>query len=139
MSATDLAVERLKVAEGFRSAPYKDIVGKTTLGYGFNVEAGITQYAALALLDAQATEVAFDLAKQDWYVTLDDVRKSVCIELAFNLGLAGFLAFHDTIQALRSGNWQGAHDELLDSKAAQQLPARYARLAQILLTGVNDA
>ena len=139
MSATDLAVARLQVAEGFRGAAYEDIVGKTTIGYGFNVEAGISQYAALALLDAQATEIAFDLGKLDWFVSLDDVRKSVCIELAFNLGLHGFMQFQQMIAALRSGNWQGAHDELLDSAAARLLPARYSHLADLLLTGVADA
>ena len=112
-------------------------MGKTTIGYGFNVEAGISQYAALALLDAQASELAYDLSQLDWYSTLDDVRKSVMIECAFNLGLHGLLQFQQMISALRSGNWQGAHDELLSSKAAQQLPARYANLAKLLLTGVS--
>ena len=134
MSALDIAVAQLKPDEGFRAKVYRDIVGKQTIGYGFCVDAGISEPAAAALLAAQAAEVESYLAKQDWY-TLDDVRAAACICLAFNLGVDGFLGFHDTIQALRSGNWQGAHDALLYSKAAQQLPARYGRLANWLLTG----
>jgi lysozyme len=137
MSALDLAVAQLKPDEGFRSKVYKDIVGKQTIGYGFNIDAGITVQAASALLTAQANDVQQDLAVLDWFRGLDDVRASVCIQLGFNLGLNGLLAFQKMIDALRSGNWQGAHDELLASHAAYQLPARYGRLANLLLNGVQ--
>jgi len=39
------------------------------------------------------------------------------------------------IAAIRSGYWQGAHDQLLDSDAARELPARYQMLAEMLLNG----
>lgn len=135
MISLDLAVAQLKPDEGFRAKVYRDIAGKQTIGYGFNIDAGISEVAAAALLAAQAGEVEDDLALLPWYATLDPVRQAVCIQLGFNLGLAGLLAFQRMIDALRSGNWQGAHDELLNSRAAEQLPARYGRLANWLLTG----
>lgn len=137
MSALDIAVAQLQVDEGFRAQKYVDTTGHTTIGYGFNVDSGISQNAALALLNAQAMDVKDDLALEQWYISLDPGRQSACIQLAFNLGIGGFLGFQHMIDALRSGNWQGAHDELLDSKAAQQLPARYSRLAACLLTGAQ--
>ena len=135
MSAIDLAVGRLKTDEGFRAVKYTDTTGHETIGYGFNVDAGISQYAAAQLLTAQTTELATDLRAYSWFVGLDDVRASVLCELAFNLGLSGLLHFPAMLSAIGASNWQGAHDELLNSTAAKQLPARYSMLANLLLNG----
>ncbi len=62
MSAIDIAIARLKSEEGFRATKYVDTVGKTTIGYGFNVDAGITHNAAAALLSAQVQDAATDLS-----------------------------------------------------------------------------
>jgi lysozyme len=135
MTSVDLAVSRLQTDEGFRSTAYRDTAGHLTIGYGFNVDAGISQYAALALLDAQTQEIATQLAQYPWYQGLDDVRASVMIELAFNLGLHGLLGFVHMLAALDLKDWQTAHDQLLDSDAARELPTRYNALALLLLNG----
>ncbi len=135
MSAVDLAVSRLKTEEGFRPAKYVDQVGKTTIGYGFNVDAGITQSAAAALLTAQVQDAAKALGAYVWFQGLDDARASVLLDLAINDGLGGLLHFVNMLAALARRDWQGAHDALLDSQAARMLPARYAALANILLNG----
>jgi lysozyme len=137
MSAIDLAVARLKVDEGFRATTYVDTRGNMSVGYGCNLDVGLTQYAASALLTAQATECANSLATYTWANGLNDVRASVLIELAFNLGISGLMNFQRMIAAIRSGDWQSAHDQLLDSDAARELPARYGMLADLLLTGVS--
>jgi lysozyme len=135
MSATDLALARLKVEEGFRAQLYKDTVGKSTIGYGFNVDAGITDYAATALLNAQIQERDTALLPFWWYSPLNDARKSVFIDVSFNVGINGLLHFPKCISAVGAGNWQVAHDELLNSDAARMLPSRYGPLASILLSG----
>jgi lysozyme len=136
VSALDLAVARLQVDEGFRANVYIDTTGHQSIGYGFNISAGISQGAALALLNAQAGELAQQLAVYSWAAGLNDPRMSVLIELAFNLGLTGLLHFPLMLAAIGQQNWQAAHDQLLASQAAQQLPQRYGVLAQILLTGM---
>jgi lysozyme len=136
MSAVDLAVARLKVDEGFRAQKYLDTVGKTTIGYGFNVDAGITQTAATALLVAQATELWQQLSTYGWWGTIDDARASVLVELAFNLGPTGLLHFPRMLSAIGAKDWDTAATELLDSDAARQLPARYNALAVILRSGL---
>ena len=135
MSAIDVAMPRLKTDEGFRAVKYTDTAGHETIGYGFNIDAGISQYAATQLLLAQVTELGTDLAAYGWFQGLDDVRASVLLELAFNLGLAGLLHFPAMLSFVGAKNWQGAHDELLNSEAARQLPNRYQMLANLLLTG----
>lgn len=136
MSAVDLAIPRLKVDEGFRAAKYVDTAGRLTIGYGFNVDAGISQFAAAALLQAQAQERASALAGFWWAQGLDDVRMSVVIEVAFNDGLNGLLHFPKMLAAIGAKDWATAKAELLDSDAARELPARYAALAQIMLSGM---
>jgi len=136
MSAVDLAVARLKTEEGFRSLPYSDETGHLSLGYGFSVGAGISKYAASYLLSAQVTELSKTLAGYDWFSGLDEVRASVFIDLAYNLGVSGLLHFPKTLTCASEKDWKGTHDNLLDSKAAKQDPKRYVALAQVLLTGV---
>lgn len=138
MNAIDMAAARLELEEGFRAQAYRDTVGKLTIGYGFNIDAGITQRAARALLLAQVTERAEVLAPYWWAQGLDDVRMSVLIDVSFNVGIGGLLHFPKMLAAVGRGHWQAAHDELLDSDAARMLPRRYQTLARILLTGVNE-
>jgi lysozyme len=136
VSAVDLAFAQLMTDEGFRSHVYIDTTGHRTIGYGFNLEAGITQAAAQALLSAQVADLAKTLARYWWAAALDDARFSVVIEVAFNDGVDGLLHFVKMLSALGAKNWQGAHDELLDSDAAHLNQTRYKALAQILLNGV---
>lgn len=133
MSAVDIAVPRLQTEEGFRPMPYQDTNGNTTLGYGFNVGAGITRTAASALLCAQLQDLNTELLKFAWYVALDEVRQSVCIDIAFNAGLSGLLGFPNMIAALARQDWMSASIEchVQDSKLA----SRYAGLSQLLLNG----
>ena len=56
-----------------------------------------------------------------WFSKQDDVRKSVLIELAFNIGTKGVLAFKSMISALDAGLYAVAAKELLNSKWATQV------------------
>ena len=135
MSALDVAAKRLKSEEGFRSQAYRDTLGHLTIGYGFNIEAGITERCAAALMAAQIDEIQAQLNDYSWFNGLDDVRGSVLLDIAFNAGVGGLLHFPKMLAAIGARNWQGAHDELLDSQAARMLPHRYQPLANMLLTG----
>lgn len=135
MTAADLASARLKGEEGFRSNAYRDTTGQQTIGYGFNVDAGISEFAAAALLVAQVSERETVLLNYPWYATCDPVRRSVLLDVAFNLGVTGLLKFHDMILAIGRQDWVDARAELLDSKAARELPQRYKILADLLLAG----
>ncbi len=135
MSAIELAVIRLKTEEGFRATKYVDTVGRQTIGYGFNVDAGITEPEAAALLSAQCLTRSQALAQYQWFLKLDDVRASVILDLSINLGITGLLHFVAMLAALSAQNWQAASDALLDSQAAHLLPKRYTALANLLLTG----
>jgi lysozyme len=134
MSAIDIVIPRLQTEEGFRAAAYKDREGHLTIGYGFNVDAGITRTAALALMRTQVQELDIALNGYVWYSGLDAVRQSVCLDIGFNDGLPGLLKFPHMIVALANKDWQTAADECRVTNS--ELAGRYAKLAQILLTGV---
>lgn len=134
MSTVDIAVARLKVEEGFRSKAYTDTRGHQTIGYGFNVEAGITEYSAGELLGGQVVELHSALLTYNWYKALNDARQSVCIDLAFNEGLYGFVNnWPHLIKALTVSDWAGAQAECHTSTTEDE--GRYEKLGEILLTG----
>jgi lysozyme len=135
MTAIDLVLPRLKTEEGFSATKYTDTRGHLTLGYGFDVDAGISAFAASALLGAQVAERHASLVAYPWYSNLDPVRQSVCLDIAFNSGLHGLLNFPHMIAALDQGDWSTAAAECKVSNA--ELATRYAALAQLLLTGAT--
>jgi lysozyme len=133
MTAVDIALPRLQQEEGFRAFPYRDTNGHLTVGFGCNLDAGLSPRAGAALLTEQATERHERLLKLPWYAALDPVRQSVCLDIAFNEGDGGLLKFPRMIAALSRQDWASAATEchVEDPK----LTGRYAALAQLLITG----
>lgn len=130
--------------EGFKGFLYDDKtgkpvrapVGKATIGFGCNVQAGWTRDFAIRVAALKVADIYAVLSAIWWWAAIDPVRRSVFLDVAFNVGTEGLLHFVQTISAAARADWSAAHDELLDSDAARELPTRYKRLAQILLTGV---
>lgn len=134
MTAIESALPRLETEEGFRAKLYSDTRGFPTLGYGFNVQAGISRYAAAALLRAQLEELHQALLVYHWYEVLDPARQGVCLDIAINDGLAGLLGFTRMIEALTAQDWIAAASECHVKNP--ELAGRYMVLSQILLRGV---
>lgn len=135
MSAVDLALPRVKVSEGFRSHVYRDTRNLETIGFGFQLAAGISERAAEALLREQMAEHHDELIKLPWYAHLNEVRQGVCLDIAINSGTTGLLRFERMILALEARNWAGAAAECKVTNP--ELAGRYAALAQLLLTGAT--
>jgi lysozyme len=133
VSAVDIALPRIEKEEGFEPQKYIDTEGRATIGYGFQIDAGITQNAALALLQAQLQDIDARLQPFPWYSSLDAVRQSVCIDIAFNAGISGLLRFPKMIAALAVKDWESAADQCAVTNP--ELASRYHELSQILLSG----
>jgi lysozyme len=123
--------------EEMRLFPYRDSVGKLTIGVGRNLDdSGISPEEAETLLHNDVAKVQEKLtAALPWFSNLNDARQGVLINLGFNIGLAGLFAFHNTLSLLESSDWPGAATELLNSKWATQVGARATRLAEQLRIG----
>lgn len=131
-------IERLKIDEGFKSKPYHDSEGILTIGYGRNLEdVGVSQgEAELLLVNDVAKARDSVLRKWSWAGSLDSVRLSVLIMMAFNMGMARLLEFVKTLDAVEHGDYERAAQEMLDSKWAKtQVGDRAKRLAEMMKTG----
>lgn len=125
--------------EGLKLSPYRDSVGKLTIGVGRNLDdVGISRSEAMFLLgnDVGRASAGMDNALP-WWRDLDPVRQRVLIDMAFNLGLTRLLGFTQTLQAIRAGEFATAADKMLQSKWASQVGGRAAELSRMLRTGVS--
>jgi len=129
-------VEQLKRHEGYRQFPYKDTVGKLTVGIGLNLDdRGLTEWEAEFILRDQLLNIEGRLNMFSWFNIQDRVRKDAIINMAFNLGIGGLLNFEKMIMALQNKDYDEAYSEALDSKWATQVGNRANELATQIKTG----
>ncbi len=122
--------------EGLRTHPYRDIVGKLTIGVGRNLDdVGITVEEAMFLLENDIRKAIRDLEAFDFFDKLDDVRQAVLIDMIFNLGKGKFMTFKRMIRALKEGNYDKAAEEMETSKWCNQVGNRCKELVRMMRTG----
>lgn len=127
--------------EGFVSHAYKDSRGFLTIGYGRMVDerlgGGITLEEGLYLLRNDLAKVEHECWQTfPWFAELDDVRKRVVADMAFNLGLAKLKQFRNTLAAVEAKDWPAAAAGMRQSRWATQVGERSERLARAMETGV---
>jgi len=126
-------IQRLKKHEGLMLKPYIDTVGKLTIGYGRNLDdVGITEEEAELLLRHDIMVAESACCQFAWYRGLDEKRKSVIVEMVFNLGLTRLLGFKKMIRAIKDADYKLASNEMLDSKWAYQVGNRAITLSNIM-------
>lgn len=123
--------------EGLRLKPYRDTVGKLTIGVGRNLDdVGITREEALILLDNDIAKVRREVNRAfPWFAQLNPVRKNVVLNMVFNIGLPRFRQFKKTIAAIKAKDWEEAASQMLDSRWARQVGRRARELAAMMKTG----
>jgi lysozyme len=132
-------VRQIELHEGTRLKPYRCTAGKLTIGVGRNLEdRGISLSEARILLANDLADVRNGLRNAlPWVAQLDDVRQRVLIDMAFNLGIQGLLAFKRTLEAVRQGQYQQAAAMMLQSRWATQVGQRAQRLSRMMATGAD--
>lgn len=133
----------LKAEEGCSLSVYQDTLGNDTVGYGHlicdddNLPNPITQDQAEQLLQADMEDAIYDTNDAlSWVKSLDENRAAIIYSMVFQMGIDKVLLFRTTLPAIQSGRWQDAHDAMLASVWAKQTPARAARHAEVILTGI---
>lgn len=129
-------VEQLEVHEGLRLKPYKDTVGKWTIGIGRNLEdKGITQGEARMMLNNDIDEFVRKLESNvPVYNRLSDCRQNVLVNMTFNMGIGGLKTFVNMLNYLQVADYHGAAKEMLNSKWAIQVGNRALELAEQMRT-----
>lgn len=130
-------IDQLKRDEGIRFKPYRDSVGKLTIGVGRNLDdVGINELEAEWLLSHDIDRATTTLTEHiPWAKDLDEVRRAVLVNMTFNMGIAGLLQFKNTLADIQAGKYDDAADKMLESKWAEQVGPRAHRLAIQMKTG----
>lgn len=147
-------IEQIKAHEGFRGDYYCCTAGKKSIGYGRNVENNPFSHDELVYMGRNVFSVEPMTKDEAEYLLINDLnnvieslkdkisldslskpRKAVCINMAFNLGVNGFMGFKKMLSALSEFDYDKAATEMLDSRWADQVKSRSTTLALQMSTG----
>lgn len=128
-------IDQLKRHEGLMLKPYRCTAGALTIGHGLNLDAGIDEGLAEAILVYQVDSIDESLQEYSWYSSLNPARQDVIVNMAFNLGLTGVMKFKKMIDALKCGFFELAAKEMLNSKWAKQVGNRAIELSNQMKSG----
>lgn len=160
-----ILIKQLSDHEGFKKTPYLDSVGIWTVGIGRNLKRLLTpdeefkifgkvckynyeklvatlktkvlttdqvEYLFVNDLDDHISRLYSDLP---WVSELDEPRQAVLINMAFNLGNNGLLAFKNTLNLIKDGKYDAAGAAMLNSKWAEQVKRRAVELSAQMTSG----
>lgn len=147
----DLTAGRLAFEEGFRADAYQDTGGRWTIGYG-RCDAGVTEGMTCTPDEAQAwmrgkleSLIAALTAALPWWTGLDLTRRSVLLDMAYNIGVgeaptiavrgSGLLGFSNMLANVKAGNFGRAAGLMLMSRWADQVGDRAMRLSILMEHG----
>jgi len=127
----------LKQDEGLVLKPYRDSVGKLTIGIGRCLDdKGISEEEANCLFKNDVNSTSQELFSTfPWMTELNDVRQNVFLNMAFNMGVQGLAKFKLTLAYVQGGHYEMAAQEMLSSLWAKQVGARAIRLAKEMASG----
>ena len=133
----DILMEQLVRHEGVRLKPYRDTVGKLTIGIGRNLDdVGISEDEAYTMLRNDIQSVIKDLNDHlVWWNTMDEPRRIVLANMCFNLGITKLLGFRNFLLNLQKGDYEQAAKHMEDSLWHKQVKGRAIELEQIMRTG----
>ena len=129
--------QKIKQEEGFCGKVYACTENKLTIGYGFNLESSEmpVEVADIWLtINLNKLNIAL-LSEFWWFKGLDEGRRIVVVDMAYQMGVRGLKGFKGMIAAIIDRDYERAAYELLDSKYARQTPNRANRNAEIMRTG----
>jgi lysozyme len=130
-------VDQLKRDERVCAKPYRDTVGKLTIGVGRNLDdVGLSPDEIELLLRNDIERSRRDLFTHlPWVVGLDDARRGVLLNMCFNMGVHGLCEFRHMLTAVQAGDYETAAKEMAASLWAKQTGARADRLEIQMRTG----
>jgi lysozyme len=136
MSLIESLTRQLTGDEGVSPTVYKDSLGYLTIGIGRLVDprkpgSGLRPAEIAFLLSNDIVERQDALRRLlPWFKQLSEARQAVLLNMSFQLGVDGLLAFKNTLSMIKSGDFEGAATGMLNSKWATQTPQRAKRLSE---------
>jgi len=128
--------------EQFSATVFWD-VDDWSVGFGRHGAAqGVTENTAVTLETARQWCVedlivrykgCAELLGEAAWQALSPIRQGCLAAMAYQMGVGGVEKFVNTLQAIKEGDWELAFSNLLQSRWAQQTPARARRTATAML------
>lgn len=127
MTLSNQGLELIKQFEGFRSAPYRDVAGIWTIGYGstYYPDGRRVSGRDKPLTEAEASQLKLDIINKDFAPAVNALLAKeikagkvtqamfdALVSLAYNIGTAG-LARSSVVRHLKAGNIQASADSFL--------------------------
>lgn len=127
--------------EGNKPAAYQDHLGYWTIGVGRLIDArkggGLSPDEVDYLLRNDIVKRVDQI--KDWpawqAVKDNPARATALLSMAFQMGVAGLAGFKNSLALVTAGRWNDAAASFMQSKWAQQTPARAKRVTQMIATG----
>ena len=133
---TDDLLCLIEANEGFEALPYRDTVGKLTVGFGHNLDSPMPKHLARLILKEDIKIAIRDLVKVlpdiDTYSTS---RKNALTDMCFNLGLTKFKGFQKMIVAVKNDDWETAAKEAENSDWYNQVGIRGKKIVTLIREG----
>ena len=137
MIASDADLVRFH--EGCTLTAIRDMDG-WSIGYGHDgAQEGQSctqaQAEALFALDLEMARQRAATALGNVWEVLDDVRRAVLVDMAFELGGAGLAGFHQMLESIRGYRYTIAAEQGMQSLWARQVPKRAQMDMEMLASG----
>lgn len=132
--------EEIDRDEGNVPYAYQDHLGFWTIGRGFLIDKAkggrlpdkVNDYWLGCILDDREQELDRAIP---WWRQLSDRRQRALLNMAYQLGTSGLLAFTGMLSAMQASRFEEAADEAMDSRWAKQTPERAARISEMIRKG----
>jgi lysozyme len=124
----------IEANEGRMHLPYKDTVGKLTIGVGFNLtDVGLYDEEIDFILRnrVERMKLVLPLKIATWEALSGDQRLAL-MDMYYNLGWPRLSKFKRMLKHIDDGKYDKAAEELLNSKYASQVGQRAKRNAELL-------
>lgn len=125
----------IKGCEALKLHPYLDTTKHVTIGWGRNLDNGISSDEAELMFQNDYKRTVDELEKLDWYVMQPENIQCALINMNFNLGIEKLLEFRGMIEALKEKNYNLAATQALNSVWANQVHSRAQDIAAIIKEG----
>ena len=132
----ELLRDELTRDEGKVLSPYRDSVGKLTIGIGHNLDDKPLSERAVQVIfeDDLADAMAYLDQKLPWWRTLSDARRRVLVNMTFNMQ-GKLLGFVRALAAMKAGDFEEAANQMHNSMWAGQVGQRATRLCEMMRRG----
>ena len=134
-----LASSDIKKFEGWRSKPYRDQFGTPTIGWGRNLDNGISEEEGNLMFenDLKSAYHVCEKLVDDFDNHPGSVKRGL-VNMAFELGEDKMSEFKNMLEALRNKDYITAAEEVLKSDFAHEVTGRAEYISHLIAQAGDD-